>query len=738
VTALPSTGHPPGLARHEGWNLFTAAQALLKGVLEADTSVELIAGPRSEPFAPVLALDRDETVAALLEHRAVSGKRALALVPNAELDRTAPVIGRVGGPSLERGGAVCVVLEDDPLGCPSACPRRTAVALDLPCLQPASVEQLRDAVEQALRLSRAARRPAAMVVHRWILRSAETLEARPNRVMEPAAAVVAPPRRRGRWAETGGVLRVARRLELNRIRSMPSPGEHLPVGFVVAGPAAAAIDHVIDLLRLHGRVPVLQLGLVHPFDDSVVQRMLGRCEKVVVLEPRPRALEPDILRAAEAIRRRGERTAAIYTRALDDEPSQAGHFLQPNEALHPSILARRIVHLLHAIRPGLEIPFVPDPPTLAAPPAPRGELLGPAAALALIRETLADVDQWLRDQAPAEASQTPLAAAPTALVIDGSEPEGLAAGQRVVAAETWSYRRFLDEGVGSLQQAAWDDRPWMFVVCAVGADNAHDLERLARGALPGERAEGVRIEIADLNERGRLRDLLRSLTQSVRLSVVIVCDGPPPRFDVIAMERARAEIDRLGYEPRQRVVGPMEQLGAIRQSPELAPPKPPLEPDPTPLRTQLTVGRLSKTRRAGGQFRLRVRPLLESVEVVRDRPPASAWMPTTRSGARIWPGSGGRGRAWRPGPCAMRAGPWATRCAASMIRLRSGRAAGHGRRSCSPSRAATRRRCPSRPGSPTGRPICSWASTIRRPCVRLIRRGPCGWPISTARAPSST
>ena len=171
VTALPSTGQLPSLARHEGLNLFTAAQALLKGVLEADTTVELIAGPRSEAFAPVLALNWDEAVAALLEahattlletpdagravtlagHRAVSGRRALALVPNDELDRTAPAIERIRGRSLERGGAVCLVLEDDPVGCPSACPRRTAVALDLPCVQPANVEALRDAVDDVAR-----------------------------------------------------------------------------------------------------------------------------------------------------------------------------------------------------------------------------------------------------------------------------------------------------------------------------------------------------------------------------------------------------------------------------------------------------------------------------------------------------------------------------------------------------------------------------------------------------------
>jgi Pyruvate/2-oxoacid:ferredoxin oxidoreductase gamma subunit len=106
---------------------------------------------------------------------------------------------------------------------------------------------------------------------------------------------------------------------------------------------------------------------------------------------------------------------------------------------------------------------------------------------------------------------------------------------------------------------------------------------------------------------------------------VIVRDGPPSRFDVIALERARAEIDRLGYEPRQQVVQPLEQLAAIRRAPEHAQPRPPLELDSTSLRTQLSVGRLPKARRAAAPLRLRIRPLLEAVEVVRDRPPASAW-----------------------------------------------------------------------------------------------------------------
>ncbi len=374
-----------------------------------------------------------------------------------------------------------IVFEDDPYGSPATCPRQAAVRLGLPCMEPSDVGQLRDAMEQVTRLSRAGRRPAAIVVHRWVLRSADTLEARPNRVLDPVAAAGTRPRRPARWAETGDVLRVGRRLELNRFRSVPSPGELLPVGFIVVGPAVASINHVVHFLGLTGRVPVLELGMVNPIDDSVVQRMLGRCEDVVVLEPRPGSIDADVLRVAESMRRRKEHAAAVSAQPMSREPNPV---LRADEALHPSILARKIVPLLHAIRPGLELPFVPDPPTLTPPPSPRGGHLGPTGALAQVRQVLADLDQWLRDHVPRETQDA--AELPTALAVDGAEPEGVI-GQRVLTVETWTHRRFLTEGIASLRQAAWDDRPWMFVMCAMGDEEVHDLVRLARGAKTDQR-----------------------------------------------------------------------------------------------------------------------------------------------------------------------------------------------------------------------------------------------------------
>ncbi len=93
------------LARHEGWTLVSAAESVIKGILEADTGIELIAGPRRGSFTPLLDLGRDEAVSTLLArhgtallatpdasravrlatHAASSGQRSIALISNDEL-----------------------------------------------------------------------------------------------------------------------------------------------------------------------------------------------------------------------------------------------------------------------------------------------------------------------------------------------------------------------------------------------------------------------------------------------------------------------------------------------------------------------------------------------------------------------------------------------------------------------------------------------------------------------------
>ena len=132
-------------------------------------------------------------------------------------------------------------------------------------LEATSVTHIRDSIEHALRLSRAARVPAVMLVDREILQSMASIRILPNRVGDGPPA--GPPRRRGlRWDEVGGPLRIARRLELNSIRAMPSPGERSAIGFIVAGPAERSMRRIEVILGVEGRVPTLHLAVSNPLD----------------------------------------------------------------------------------------------------------------------------------------------------------------------------------------------------------------------------------------------------------------------------------------------------------------------------------------------------------------------------------------------------------------------------------------------------------------------------------------
>ena len=56
----------PLLARHDGESLYSAPEAMLKGLLEAEPAVSLVVGPAIEPFAALLRLGAREPAAALL------------------------------------------------------------------------------------------------------------------------------------------------------------------------------------------------------------------------------------------------------------------------------------------------------------------------------------------------------------------------------------------------------------------------------------------------------------------------------------------------------------------------------------------------------------------------------------------------------------------------------------------------------------------------------------------------
>ena len=659
-------------AQHAGTALLSASQAILKGVLEADFEVALLVGVQggfelgaSRVFEPaiqdvlrqhnmrLMSVATASRAVSLAVHAARLGKGALALIPNEQLDSIVGLLAQISMETLERG-ALVVLLEDRPRDCPASCPRSAVHRLHLPCIEPIDVSQLRDSMEQALRLSRASRHAAAVVIHHTILQSADTLEMSPNRVHSSVDAMLARRKRpRGlRWTDATGPLRAARRLELNKMRAMPSPGERVPVGFVTVGPCDTALKSVTNALGLHGRVPVLQLGLINPVDESAVSRLLTRCQRVLVLEPRPGVLEPHVLAIAEHMRHQGEQPATVWGQEVPALESEAQRTERPWHfnpsidrlfSLHPSLLVRRIVHLLHMVRPTAQIEtrLAPDPPFTINPTIPaRGTAIGQRGAITAVKRILADVDQWLREQIPSEESGP---AVISGFAIDGAP--AAAENLRIVTVETWDHQRYVHEGLPALGLAGAENRPWMFVVCESESEPLGDLERLTRGAIPAAVADRLRLYTGNLNDQTALRDTIREAALDDRMSVIIVRDGPPARFDVAAIEHALEEVDRLGFEPRQRLIRAAEAVCAITPRPvavlgidfmeeeveasewSIADDQASWSAAQIPeLKPHLKVEELTRSGDGGGAgFRFRVRPLLEEVEVIRTRPPLMSW-----------------------------------------------------------------------------------------------------------------
>lgn len=653
---------------------------MLKGFLEAERETSLVTGPREAFREFFQTAARDDARELLQQHNlnvvpSSSAKRGLmlarrqaltaadkpggtfALIPNAQLASCLPELTAMASAASLRNGGLCVILEDNPRTAPAMSPQQLSSQLGVACLEPGTVGELRDAMEHAMRLSRAGGVLVAVAVHHSVLKSSQTIEAKPNRIAGQVENLLGR-RRRQRFTESGGVLRMARRLELNTVRAMPSPGERVPVGLMTVGPADLALRHLTNTLRLHGRVPVLRLGLVNPLDDALLERFLSRCQHVMVLESRPGTIEASIALAAETMRHNGSSPAAIWGRTVPPTGDEPSRLIEPEEHLHPSSLARNIAHLLHPLRPTLRLASrlhaVPPPPALNVPP--RGAHIGEIAARESILRMLAEVDQRLREDSP--EAQPGLTAA---LSIDGGR--AVAGADRVIAVETWPGAEFREAGTSVLADMAASIGPQVGVVIDLESGEG-EIERFVRSNAPSTLAEQLFIVTVNFNERAELRDRLRQAVLADACTILIVRDGPPPQFSLPALDAMLEATDQLGFEPRQWLIRPAEQICAVRQDVRAygdvsstdalqknielndgAISQRDHQHQDNVMRSTYSVTTLSK--RQSSRRRVKVQPLLEQIEVLRTRPPAWIWRSEVRTKPDTPQPIHGRSSAWR-------------------------------------------------------------------------------------------
>jgi hypothetical protein len=634
---------PTPLHVADGPVFMPAVEAMLKGVLESQVPVGLVAAGVGNRWATLLATAQQDAVQKLLARHqteivvggdgaravtlalaAVRARRsAVAMVPAADLVVALDAMRDARASFTDPEHGLAVILEDDPVGEPGICPRRLARDAGLAILEPGDLSALRDSIEQALRLSRAGVVPVAIVVHRVLLESCETILARPNRVVSGVDELILQRKLRpiARTTDSGDLLRVARRFELNVATSLPSPGEREVIGFIAVGACERALAHVLDELGLAGRVPVLRLGLVSPVDDSVLQRLLDRVQQVVVLEPRPGSVASFVIEAADLLRRRGARVPPIASRELPPRADGEVPYLTAGDAVRASLLVRRIIHLLHAVRPSLDVAARLESrdtelESIAVPARDSG--LGAAGAMRLVHQTLVELDQELRSRAAAEE---PAKNAPVrTLALDALPPRGDVTDRVIV--ETYSRRRFVREGTEAIRQAAWDGIDRLIVIVDVGGSGDVDLARLADAAIPSGASERVRVSRVDMNDRAALRERLLGAADLTGVSVVVATDGPPPRLDPEAIDRQFVERDRLGYQPQQRLVWSADIACEIRPPAIAGLLDEAEEQGATPIQGSFTSDDVGM-RVDGVQFRAMT--ISEQVEVVRTKPPITAY-----------------------------------------------------------------------------------------------------------------
>lgn len=629
------------IVRTEGRGLFSAAETLLKGCLESDVPVDMLTGPVDTWFGAAIRAAREPEVktaaaahgldvrVAIDSARAVamalraarSGRRAVAALANDSLHLCMPAIVQEAARGEWRRGAALLVIEDDPARAPWPSPQALLASAGAACLSVVDLNDMRGAIEEGLIISRADGRAAAVLVHASIIRSYETIECLPNRVNEAGdvdAMLLRRKRRRTRVSETDDVLRAARLRELNRSAAMPSPGERAEAGYIVMGPAVRAMRHVLHELDLVGRVPMLELSLVHPIDEPLVARFLTRCEQVVVLECRPGETEGAIIAVAESVRRAGERPATVWGRVVPAPAEATLARLDVNDALSASILARRLIHLLHAVRPTRQV---------ASRLVTTGDTPRTGNSAIFTRRSRAPEPEETARQLLADVARD-LAEAREAGDDEGVEVSLDAAdvtAPRRVRAEVWSGREFLAEGRGALQQAQMEGGRWLFIACTSARADGAAIERVVHAASAFDSSTRVTVRRVMPGDASHARDAIREACQIEGVNVVVIDDAAGPDADDHESETL-AEIDRQGFQRVERLVQRIDEACNIRQARAREFRRMPALAD-SAGGVDWSIDHLDD----GPTFMLRVRPMAEWVQVVRSKPRAAGREGAARS-----------------------------------------------------------------------------------------------------------
>ena len=514
------------------------------------------------------------------------GTPAVVFVPNRQLYETMKVASNV---SLQT--PLVLVVEDHPTLAPQIHPREIAARAGLCVVEPCIASEVAYCAEAAAKLSSATNRPAVLVTHHGLLGGSATIDR--NATQETKL-----PRQ---TAEAVSPIQLGRKFELNRQRSLPSPGEKISVGFITIGMSDTALKYLVSELQLLGRIPMLNLRLVYPIDKVPVERLLLRCRHVVVLEPRPGEIEREIITIAQAMQREGGEVAAIWGSEMPPLDPDHAPIKVPVDSLHPSVVARLTHHLLHDVRPSAQVsdclvPLLPELNILST----RRTSFGTSAALNLLREKAIVVLKNALEN--------------TTIVVDGNHVCGDEGNP--VFVETWGEHNFVADGADVIRDAGNRNETRILLVWKSGGGGGNVLGAITGAIASSDGTESNMTEVS-LNNIEELAAAIETAGTRKGLSIILVQDGTEPQFAIEKLTEDAANVDRRGFRPQHAIVIPIEQMAAVRLEP-LNPWNPRTVALAMPLESTLSTRWLKPHYRG---WRISLRPILERVEVTRTKPP---------------------------------------------------------------------------------------------------------------------
>ncbi len=571
--------------------------AIFEGIHQCESKWNVYS-PECEPFWSVVSAMKDcssvFSAARGVTLACEQEKPSIVFVPNRQLSEALNHASKA-----EPRSQLLLVVEDYPQLAPHVFPREFAKRAGLCVVEPCTPDEVASCAISAAKLSIATSKAVVLVTHHGLLGCSSTID----RSLEQEA-------QSSRQIEFMDPVRLGRKLELNRQRSLPSPGEKISVGFITIGMSDQALKYLVNKLQLLGRVPMLNLRLINPIDKVPVERLVSRCRHVVVLEPRPGEVEREIISIAQAMQREGREVAAIWGSELPPVDPELDPVQVPVDSLHPSVVARLTQHLLHEVKPSAQVGsqlFYPLPSLSIL--SSESEPFGTSAALLLLREYALRV----------LVSLEPI----PHVVIDGKHYNENS--DETVYVETWGESNFTINGAGVVRDARNQGQTRILLVWnSGGADSV--LSTIVESVAPMKGDDNNPVVYVSIDNVEEFDTAVEVASSQKGLTVIIVSDGTEPRFDIEKLSEVAHEIDLRGFRPQHAIVIPIEQMASVRFEPiEHWLPKAGIPA--MPLESTMSVRR---TEPSPKRWRLSLRPILERVEVTRSKPPVRVVAETTK------------------------------------------------------------------------------------------------------------